>query len=169
MRRCIFCEEWDDICLCDKVKVPAHHLKSHVEPAPRSIDLVRAFHIKHGAPVNSTPDIDPARVRLRLDLIAEEFKELCEAVGYEADIRLWQDPERTVDIVAAADALADSRYVGDGTAVEWGIPLEECVAEVHRSNMTKDVGEKRGDGKIRKGESYSPPDLASVLWPEGRK
>lgn len=30
MRRCHLCEEWEEMCLCDKVVVPAAHL--HVRP-----------------------------------------------------------------------------------------------------------------------------------------
>ena len=148
-----------------------------VSRAPRSIDLVREFHQRHGAPVNSTPGIDPARVKLRLDLIAEEFKELVEACGYTLRHQIEVEPPDDhamfgyplkSDIVEAADALGDLEYVINGAALEWGVPLPAVVAEVHRSNMTKEPGPTRGDGKILKTASYSPPDLASVLWPEGR-
>lgn len=61
-----------------------------------------------------------------------------------------------------ADALADLLYVVIGSALQWGIPLERVLAEVHRSNMTKTAGDKRADGKILKGPGYSPPDLRFV-------
>lgn len=137
--------------------------------------LVTEFHRMAGAPVGTTPRIDPARVRLRLDLIAEEFKELCEAVGYDLDFTITEsrvvcggDPVAVEpDIVDALDALADITYVVNGAAVEWGLPLEAAVEEVHRSNMTKRAADGtvtvRADGKILKPDSYEPPDLVAVL------
>lgn len=121
-----------------------------------------------GAPVGVTPHIDPARVRLRLDLIAEEFKELCEAVGYDLDFTITEHvPTYVPDLVEALDALADITYVVNGAAVEWGLPLDAAVEEVHRSNMTKRAADGtvtvRADGKILKPDTYEPPDLVAVL------
>ena len=48
---------------------------------------------------------DAKRVELRVALIAEEFKELQEAI-------------KAGDLVEAADALADLQYVLSGTVVE---------------------------------------------------
>ena len=133
------------------------------------------FHEAFGAPVALTPTTPPADRRLlRLALIFEELLELAEASGYElvpsADgLRQWRwEPTEFVPSpVAAADALADLRYVVDGASLEWGIPLEKCFREVHRSNMSK-LGEDgrpllRADGKILKGPNFTPPDLASIL------
>lgn len=133
-----------------------------------TIELVREFHVRMGQPIRATPGIVPDRVKLRLDLIAEEFKELCEACGYFAFVDIERaDPEqlpaRRQGIVLAADALADLDYVITGTALEFGIPHTEVVAEVHRSNMTKEPGNVRADGKILKGPTYEPPDIAGVL------
>ena len=61
-----------------------------------------------------------------------------------------------------ADAIADLIYVLIGTALRYGIPLDEVFAEVHRSNMTKD-GTRRDDGKILKGESFEPPRIKEIL------
>lgn len=131
--------------------------------------LVREFHRMAGAPVGTTPHIDPARVRLRLDLIAEEFKELCEAVGYWCSIGITEKRGHGVgpDIVDALDALADITYVVNGAAVEWCLPLDAAVEEVHCSNMTKRAADGtvtvRADGKILKPDTYEPPDLVAVL------
>lgn len=51
--------------------------------------------------------------------------------------------------------------------MEWGIPLDDVFAEVHRSNMTKiwpdGTVHKRGDGKILKPPTYSRPNLKPIL------
>lgn len=143
----------------------------------KSIDQVREFHVLMGQPIGERPAFNE-RVRLRLDLIAEEFKELCEACGYECEVfisaplverkhegggRYYIGEHGPTDIVEAADALADLRYVTEGAALEWGIPLDAVTDEVHRSNMAKTGGPVRGDGKILKPPGWTPPDVAGVL------
>lgn len=123
--------------------------------------MVAEFHRKHGEPVERTPVTSEqmeARRQLRLDLVNEEAEELADALGLCGSLG-----ELPPDPVAVADALGDLVYVIYGAALEWGIPLDDVIAEIHRSNLTKDVGEKRGDGKIRKGDAYEPPDLVAVL------
>lgn len=62
--------------------------------------------------------------------------------------------------VQMADALADIAYVIYGTAEVLQIPLDECIREVHRSNMTKEPGPT---GKAIKGSGYSPPNLERIV------
>lgn len=88
---------------------------------------------------------DDVRVQ-RASLMIEELSEAIEAM-------------RDADRVKLADALADLTYVVYGTAVAFGIDLDPCVREVHRSNMTKTPGEF----KPVKGIGYSAPDLAGIL------
>ena len=116
---------------------------------------LREWHSKFGVPILDSPAAPhPDRVKLREDLIREEFEEFLEAGAN-------RDP------VAAADALADLVYVVYGAALEWGIPLDACFAEVHRSNMTKvwpdGTVHYREDGKVLKPPSYSPADIAGIL------
>lgn len=143
----------------------------------KSIDQVREFHRLMNQPIGDKPGFNE-RVPLRLDLIKEEFIELCEACGYECEV-LISAPlvKRTHEngleyfigevgepnVVEAADALADLRYVTEGAALEWGIPLDAVTDEVHRSNMAKVGGEVRADGKILKPAGWTPPDIAGVL------
>ena len=91
---------------------------------------------------------------LRLDLIQEEVDELQVAL------------ERK-DIVEIADALTDILYVTYGAGHAFGIPLNECFEEVHRSNMSKlGIDGKpiyREDGKVLKGRGYTPPQLAKII------
>ena len=137
------------------------------------------FHEAFGAPVAWAPGV-PAEDRrlLRCKLLLEEVLEFCEASGFsvttnnshygvEVDCLEFHYDGPIVSLTQAADALADIRYVADGAALEWGIPLEKCLREVHRSNMSK-LGEDgrpilREDGKILKGPHFTPPDLASII------
>jgi predicted HAD superfamily Cof-like phosphohydrolase len=95
--------------------------------------------------------VPPDHIRkLRITLIREEFEEFARASD-------------NFDIVEVADALADLLVVVNGAALAWGIALEPIFAEVHRSNMTKDGGLLREDGKILKGPDFSPPNLEPLL------
>ncbi len=120
-----------------------------------NFELVGDFMEAVGQDVHMTP-LKPDRdiVDLRLDLIQEELEELEVGVGND-------------DIVEIADALTDLLYVIYGTGHAFGIDLDECFLEVHRSNMSK-LGPdgrvlRREDGKILKPEGYFPPDLEAVL------
>ena len=91
---------------------------------------------------------------LRLELIAEELDELSDAVADR-------------DMIQIADALTDLLYVVYGAGHSFGIDLDECFEEVHRSNMSK-LGENgrpihREDGKVMKGPGYFEPDLEGIL------
>jgi len=78
---------------------------------------------------------------------------------YELDLAMQED-----DYVGVADGIADAIYILCGTALRYGIPLDEVFEEVHRSNMTKTIDPKfREDGKLLKGENYSPPSLFGIL------
>lgn len=118
-------------------------------------DMVREFHDTFGHPVANTPGlIDRDRALLRYRLIAEELEELHQAIIDD-------------DLVEIADALTDLKYVVEGAAIEWGVPLDDCFAEVHSSNMSK-LGEDgkpihRADGKVLKGPNFWEPDLEGIL------
>ena len=92
--------------------------------------------------------------RLRLDLIEEELDELQYGI----------DNQNMVEI---ADALTDLLYVVYGAGHAFGIDLDDCFKEVHKSNLSK-LGPdfrpiKREDGKVLKPDTYFPPDLKTVL------
>lgn len=133
------------------------------------------FHEAFGAPIAWTPTVPSAeRRKLRLDLIFEELIELAGASGYtfsqmlvDGQLKCGFTRQGEVNLVEAADALADLRYVVDGASLEWGIPLEKCLREVHRSNMSKLGADGkpilREDGKILKGPNFTLPDLKTIL------
>jgi predicted HAD superfamily Cof-like phosphohydrolase len=115
--------------------------------------MVRDFHEHFGLPSSDRPTWPGDTVhRLRVLLIEEELAELRNA----GDAR---------NLVAVADALADLLYVVYGAAETYGIDLQAVFREIHRSNMSKGDPEivRRPDGKILKGDRYSPPRVSEVL------
>ncbi len=114
-------------------------------------DFMNAF----GQEVLTEPTLpSPELAKLRLELIREEVEEL--NVGIEG-----------MDIVEIADALTDILYVVYGAGHAFGIDLDTCYAEVHRSNMSK-LGEDgkpiyREDGKVMKGPDYFHPYLKYIF------
>jgi NTP pyrophosphatase (non-canonical NTP hydrolase) len=94
-----------------------------------------------------------AQAELYLNLCREELGELVEA--FEQG-----------DLVEVADACADLKWVIEGLEHSLGIPQQAVWDEVARSNMSKTVDGKlmkREDGKVMKPDTYSPPDIKTVL------
>lgn len=139
------------------------------------------FHEAFGAPIAWSPAVpEEERRKLRCSLLLEEVFEFIEASGFEVytgggdpenaltvESLMWRRASDGARLTSAADALADIRYVTDGATLEWGIPLEKCLREVHRSNMSK-LGEDgkpllREDGKILKGPNFTLPNLEAIL------
>jgi predicted HAD superfamily Cof-like phosphohydrolase len=92
-----------------------------------SLNQVEEFHTTFKHPVLNTPTIpSEERCKLRVSLLAEELKELDEALQKR-------------DIVEVADALCDLQYVLSGAVLEFGLGymFAELFDEVHRSNMSK--------------------------------
>ena len=90
---------------------------------------------------------------LYFDLVKEEFYELSIAV-------------KKFDVVETADACADLIWVIEGLCHSLGIPLQQVWDEVARSNYSKTVAGKlikREDGKVLKPDTYSPPDIKTII------
>ena len=151
---------------------------------PESLEMVADFHRTFKHPVLSSPTIpDEDRCSLRVELLAEELRELESAV-------------KDKDIVEVADALCDLQYVLSGAILEFGLgdKFKLLFEEVQRSNMSKACQseqeaietvryylEKEGtecdylkegerwlvyrkkDRKTIKSVGYSPADLQSIL------
>ena len=127
---------------------PRHQPKeTNVQTAP---EMIREFHAAMGDQPHSLGFPGEIVRTLRMRLIDEEVNEL-------------HDANASGDLVGIADALADIVYVAYGTAYAHGIDLDAVLAEVHRSNMTKDFRGLAGDRKAKKGPGYVPPDIAGVL------
>jgi len=149
-----------------------------------SLNQVAEFHSTFKHPIVPTPAI-PSKERcdLRISLLAEELKELQQAVDDN-------------NLVEVADALCDLQYVLAGAILEFGLgeKFKELFDEVHRSNMSKacksaeeagrtiehykntantDSYHKEVDGlylvyraadnKTLKSVNYSPADLSGIL------
>jgi len=125
-------------------------------PSSRSknpwVEDVAEFHETCGAYSASSPGLPPQDVvSLRESLIEEECsRELLPAM-------------REGDLAKVADAIIDSIVVLIGTGLAYGLPLEELWDEVHRTNMAKQGGPRREDGKILKPPGWTPPDIEGVL------
>ena len=93
-------------------------------------------------------------VDLRKKLIEEEYQELKDAIDDN-------------DIIEVADALTDILVVTYGAGIAFGIDLDKCFEEVHRSNMSKLSEEGKPIyneyGKVMKGPNYSPPDIKKFI------
>ena len=158
-----FASNWDRIF--NKVASAAEDaadVMSGVEPVQvdtlfesTNFELAGDFMNAFGQEVLTEPTCpSPELAKLRLELIREEVEEL--NVGIEG-----------MDIVEIADALTDILYVVYGAGHAFGIDLDECYREVHRSNMSK-LGEDgkpiyREDGKVLKGPNYFHPNLKDIL------
>ena len=151
---------------------------------PKSLTSVAEFHRTFQHPILDTPQIpSESRCKLRVSLIAEELKELEEAIEAK-------------DIIEIADALCDIQYVLSGAVLEFGLgnKFNTLFEEVQRSNMSKackSVEEaeatmkyykeekgvdsyykevdglflvfREGDNKTLKSINYSPADLKSIV------
>ena len=108
-----------------------------------------------GQEVKDKPSFSSDKInKLRIDLIKEELEELSQAM-------------KNRDLLEVADALTDILYVTYGAGHAFGIDLDKCFEEVHRSNMSKLSAEGKPIyneyGKIMKGPNYSPPDLKKII------
>lgn len=149
-----------------------------------SLSQVAEFHRTFQHPVLNTPQIpSEERCKLRVSLIAEELKELEEAI-------------RDNNIVEVADALCDIQYVLSGAVLEFGLgeKFVDLFNEVQRSNMSKACNSleealltiehylakdgteayykeidgkflvfRKADNKTLKSVNYSPAKLESIL------
>ena len=91
---------------------------------------------------------------MQLDLIAEEYSELCYAVGNEG---YEEELKELADLVYVCFQFAEN--------MEWD--LEEALRRVHKSNMSK-LGLdgkplRRADGKVLKGPNYAKPHLTDLV------
>jgi predicted HAD superfamily Cof-like phosphohydrolase len=112
------------------------------------------FHVKFNRPRPNVPNIPTVTESLfRMSLIAEEHDELDTAM---------QDG----DLAEVLDASMDLIYVILGNLITCGIDCQavsEAWREVQRTNMAKEGGGERDDGKILKPEGWVPPDIQGII------
>lgn len=100
----------------------------------------------------TTSTVNPSQFSLYKNLIAEEFRELNQAMNQVEEL----------------DALIDILVVTIGAIHSMGADAEGAWNEVMRSNFAKidpNTGKvnKREDGKVLKPEGWQPPNLESYL------
>lgn len=116
----------------------------------RHQDQVREFHEKFGVDVAvNFQAIRDGEFRSRL--LLEECLETTDAI-------------KAGDLTEAIDGLCDLIYVAYGAALTFGVDLEPYFDEVHRSNMEKEGGQRRGDGKIMKPPGWLAPRIDEMLY-----
>lgn len=94
---------------------------------PKTLTAVAEFHKTFKHPILPVPTIpDEQRCKLRVALLAEELKELQEAIADK-------------NMTEIADALCDLQYVLSGAVLEFGLAdrFAQLFDEVQRSNMSK--------------------------------
>ncbi len=115
------------------------------------VEDVLAFQRKFACHIGSYPAVPiPSLVKLRLDLITEEYGELLRAVDKGC-------------IPSVADAIVDLIYVSIGKAITWGIDIRPIWRAVQRANMAKEGGGQRADGKILKPPGWQAPDVQGLI------
>ena len=113
--------------------------------------LVAQFHaFASSQPDPATLTLEEFPGELRCALIEEEAREFREAVAAN-------------DPVEMVDALCDLLYVVYGAACQLGVDLDPLFREVHRTNMEKQSGFRRADGKWMKPADWQPPRIAPML------
>ena len=120
-----------------------------------NFEKVKEFMTTFGQEVKDKAEFPNEKiVELRKKLIDEEFNELKDAINEN-------------DLIEVADALTDILVVTYGAAVAFGIDLDKCFKEVHRSNMSKlsEDGKPIYNefGKVMKGPNYFKPNLKQFL------
>lgn len=124
-----------------------------------NFEKVGEFRIKFGLGIRSGVRAPEDDVFLfRYELCLEELKELLAA-------------HRKLDLVGVADAIADLLYVTYGMAYEYGIPIDDVFAEVHRANMQKvrakgdddPLGVRKSGSDVVKPDGFVPPNIKRVL------
>ena len=106
------------------------------------VNKVRQFQMLKGFPHKVDLD-NTSYLMFRNSLLLEEVSELFTAIYNKDEAEI-------------ADGLADVIYIVIGTCGILGVPIEEVLEEVHRSNMTKDKG-------AVKGKDYEPPKIKEIL------
>ena len=156
---------------CQKYQDEQRGLRYQVSCFAEKFGMHRAF----------SPSIpDDNEVRLRLRLIVEEFFEVLEAVLPAWGVRPWLlvkikkdldtwvgEAPIDVNFPEFVDGLADLDYVVEGARISFGVDGRPVANEVHRSNMEKEGGPLRDDGKILKPEGWKPPDIVGELVKQG--
>lgn len=119
-------------------------------------DIVE-FQKKFGIDMPSKPSFpDDEMVGFRAQFLIEELDETLNAMSKR-------------DMAQIADGLTDLIVVAIGTALVYGIPLQQCWDEVQRANMSKVRAETKEQSKrgstydIVKPKGWVPPAIEDII------
>lgn len=137
-----------------------------------------------------TADVTDKERLLRGALVIEEALELLKALGLNfaigknsvpqeitdpKDFALAINPDVEIDLVETADAVSDIIVVTKGTALTFGIPVDNLtIDEVMPSNMSKAGPDKKPiydpvTNKVLKAEGWYAPNIPAFLNEYGWK
>jgi len=138
------------------------------------MEMVRTFHDKINSPISHKPHLLDPKYAEKLEEALKECSAKVRDIMIEHDvlsIRIllsleemaeWCHAHAQHDLIEVADAWADRLYVLLGDGVVTGMPAEPLFNAVHESNMTKEVGTKKGSKAI-KGPNFKEPDITLAL------
>ena len=128
------------------------NLTTNLSPQRQAKEFRRLFKVANNP--------SPSSRTTQRTLIVEEFKEFL-----DSENQLLKG--FTVNATDCLKELADLVYVCYQYAENLGWDLDEALARVHESNLSKldEDGEpiRRHDGKILKGPNYQPPNLSDLV------
>ncbi len=153
-----------------ETRTDKEQLLKTLEPDTNLYYQVLGFHELYNLSIRTVAlpklsDVSDEEIALRINLIAEEFKEYLDAFGVDYRLEFFDREEvdynergssyvvkdsspivkpeyvkgfrDKIDVVEIADASADLRYVLMGADITFGIPGDLIGAEVQASNLTK--------------------------------
>jgi predicted HAD superfamily Cof-like phosphohydrolase len=87
----------------------------------------------------------------------------------DEELQEFLDATATGDVGEAADALVDLIYFTLGRLYEMGVPADVVFDDVHKANMTKKRGIKKGrkvqhEDDAMKPEGWKPPDHSWLAY-----
>lgn len=101
-----------------------------------------------------------------LELGAKLIEEECMKEFIPAFVK-WQQSQSLENLAEMVDGAIDTIYVIIWMMNKAGVPVNECFAEIQRSNMAKlqsDGSVKKNEfGKVVKPETWTPPNLMDIL------
>lgn len=133
---------------------------------------VESFMAKAGQAVPGRPVMpDEATLRLRANLILEEALETIDALGYQVNLRPFDNEleiakaNKPADLEQVVDGCADMIVIATGTLSAFGVADADIQLEVDNNNLSKfgPGSYRREDGKWMKPPTWTPPDIKGIL------
>lgn len=111
------------------------------------------------------------KLKVQVDSI-ENMAVKSQAIGDERLYRSWLMLEELTEVIEAmainseellADGLGDLKYVVEGTAITYNIPMKEVFEEICKSNMAKKKRTYDNNRMRDKGMGWKRPDIIGAI------